>query len=246
MTYETLFARVYNARWVDFARTAAPAIREVYESTPLGASERTLLDVACGTGQLATYFLEAGYTVTGLDLSPAMLDHARQNAGGRGTFILGDAADFSIPEPVGLAVSTYDALNHLPDLAALRGCLQSVSAALRTGGTFIFDLNTRHGLSRWSGVQVMESEDMTIITRGVYDGGDRAFTQISGYVRAEDGRYDRFNEVIANTVFDMVDVRAALSDAGFSTAYPAVLRALAEPIEDPEAVGRVFWVARRA
>src|SRR3954447_12459528 len=43
-----------------------------------------LLDLACGTGTLAIMFAKAGWTVTGLDRSSAMLDEAegkRQAAG---------------------------------------------------------------------------------------------------------------------------------------------------------------------
>ena len=99
--YSRSFARVYNLRWSDFSRHVAPRIQEFYESTPLGQDNRHLLDVCCGTGQLAVHFLERGYKVTGLDLSDEMLHYARQNAAsyverGRARFVQGDAADFEL------------------------------------------------------------------------------------------------------------------------------------------------------
>src|SRR5437879_91994 len=39
------------------------------------------LDLACGTGFLTIPLAEQGLTVTGVDLAPAMLDHARPKAG---------------------------------------------------------------------------------------------------------------------------------------------------------------------
>jgi ubiquinone/menaquinone biosynthesis C-methylase UbiE len=43
-------------------------------------SERRVLDVGCGTGFLAFRFAELGHTVTGLDLSPQMIDIACRKA----------------------------------------------------------------------------------------------------------------------------------------------------------------------
>ncbi|MGH2605416.1 MAG: class I SAM-dependent methyltransferase, partial [Anaerolineales bacterium] len=71
--YGTAFARVYNLRWSGFARQVAPAIESYYAATAGGKERRSVLDLGCGTGQLAVYFLERGYRVVGIDLSPAML-----------------------------------------------------------------------------------------------------------------------------------------------------------------------------
>ena len=147
-TYGPLFAKIYNDRWSGFARHAAPALLDYYAGTPAGQARLPVLDLCCGTGQIALAFLEQGYTVSGLDLSPHMLALAAQNAAGyletgQARFIQGDAANFSLPPEFGLALSTYDALNHLDSLEALRGCFRSVAAALAPGGSFICDLNTR-------------------------------------------------------------------------------------------------------
>ena len=49
----------------------------------LGPAPGPLLVLACGTGRLALPFARAGYAVTGLDLSQAMLDQARDVQGER-------------------------------------------------------------------------------------------------------------------------------------------------------------------
>jgi ubiquinone/menaquinone biosynthesis C-methylase UbiE len=54
-----------------------------------------VLDVGCGTGSLSALLAEAGHRVTGVDLSPRMLQQARAKldaAGLRGRFLVGDAA----------------------------------------------------------------------------------------------------------------------------------------------------------
>jgi SAM-dependent methyltransferase len=250
------FAAIYNMRWHRFASEAAPRILSLYEGTPLHERRTKVLDIACGSGQLALHFLEKGYDVVGLDLSPAMLAHATTNAQhhhghdyiaeGRARFVEGDAADFSFDERFGLVVSTFDALNHLPDLPALKGCFRSTFDVLEPGGLFVFDLNTRFGLSRWSGINVQEEEDLVLITRGVVvEEEDRAYTQISGFLRQENGLYKRFGEVAYNTILDMTEVADALNETGFEHVAFAAPQALETALDEPEDYGRVFIIARK-
>ena len=60
-TYGRVFARIYNQLWAGFANYVAPRIRDYYEEQMVSEDHKTLLDVACGTGQLMTHFLEKGY-----------------------------------------------------------------------------------------------------------------------------------------------------------------------------------------
>ena len=247
--YGRAFARVYNKRWTGFAHRVAPMIEEFYASTASGKARRPILDLCCGTGQLALYLLEQGYQVTGLDLSGHMLQYARENASAyveseQAAFVQADAASFSLDRRFGLAVSTFDALNHLESEDALQTCFQSVFAALEEGGYFVFDLNTRAGLMRWNNLSVDDGEEAMIVTRGIYDGqGDRAYTRVSGFVRAASGQYDRFEETVYNTVFDMAWVRATLLQVGWRDVHFARYEALATPIAEPEKERRVFFVA---
>lgn len=244
------FARVYNLKWAGYAQRVAPGIQAFYESTAGREARGSVLDLCCGTGLLAWHFLERGYRVVGVDLSAPMLDLARATVGsyaqtGRATFVHADARDFTLDERFGLVVSTYDALNHLDGMEALRSCFASVSRVC--DGVFVFDLNTRAGLRRWNSIEVDESRDDTvIITRGGYDGtSERAWLHISGFVQAEDGRYERFAETVFNTVFEMEAVRAALVEAGFREVHFASVHDVARPVAEPEREPRVFVVARK-
>jgi SAM-dependent methyltransferase len=205
--YNSAFARIYDVRWTDHARYVAPLLREYYGSTEIGAENRRLLDVCCGTGQLAVHFLEHGYTVTGLDLSEHMLHYARQNAAqyvasGQARFVQGDAADFTLDDRYGLVLSTFDALNHLPDKAALRACFECVHRVLAPGGVFIFDLNTRAGLrAKWNGIRVQDTDDLFLMDTGAYDeDGNKAWVKITGFVRvSEDTRVSEDMRVSRDT-----------------------------------------------
>ena len=51
------------------------------------ATHPRLLDLGCGPGLYAERFARAGYAVTGVDLSPRSLDHARRSANEQGLAI---------------------------------------------------------------------------------------------------------------------------------------------------------------
>lgn len=210
--YRKGFARVYNIRWGGFARQVAPYLIDFYASTSVGREKNAILDLCCGAGHLAAFLLERGYRVVGLDLSEDMLYWAKENArsyvaSGQAVFVQGDASDFTFEERFGLVISMYDALNHLADEQALRRCFQCVYAV--SDGYFIFDLNTRRGLRRWNNIQIDDSdEEVLIVQRGIYDElGNKAWMRISGFVRLSDGFYERFEETVFNTAFDMEQVK---------------------------------------
>lgn len=247
--YGKVFSRVYDAHWGHFANRAAPQIETYYSQCNSGQGGKDVLDLCCGTGQLALYFLQKGYRVTGIDLSQHMLDRARQHCkpyvkAGTAEFVLANVSDFHIDHKVGLAVATYDSLNHLPDLASLARCLQCVRRALVRDALFIFDLNTRLGLLDWNRSSLVETEKSLIMSSGFYDGkGDTAVAQLSGFVATNGRLYERFREMYFNTVFDMEAVRNLLLEAGWSAVHFARLQRLSTSLPDPEAEHRVFVVA---
>jgi SAM-dependent methyltransferase len=249
--YNPAFARVYNSFWTGFAAQVGPSIREFYERQTGPQLDRSLLDLCCGTGHLAVDFLEHAYSVTGVDLSEPMLEYARRNAAeyvesGMASFVQADASAFSLDETFGLVVSTYDALNHLADMAALEACFRCVFAVLEEDGVFVFDLNTRTGLRRWNTMTVQEKDEALILTTGIYDeAGGRAWTRITGFMRAEGELYERFEQTAFNTAFQLEAVREALLRVGWRSVHFAAIHDLAAPLEDPEREGRVFVVAQR-
>lgn len=246
--YGEKFARIYNLRWIGFASTIAPVIHAYYERLPIAQSNRSLLDVACGTGQLLAWFLERGYTGTGLDASEHMLAIARKNAGtfaaqGRADFVHADASRFSLARGYGLVVSTFDALNHLPDGESLSTCFSCVHRALAAGGCFIFDLNTRKGLRMWNAVSVEDAEELFIVNRGIFiEESGRAYSKITGFAKVERDRFERFEQTAYNTVFGMRDVEENLLRAGFRDVKLCGSKDFSASVADPEELTRVFFV----
>jgi ubiquinone/menaquinone biosynthesis C-methylase UbiE len=104
-----------------------------------------ILEVGCGTGRVALPLAEAGYRVTGVDLSPAMLAIARQKAdtmklGGRLALVEADARQLSLPERYSLAVIASNSFGLFLTYADQSGVLQSIRKILKPRGLLVFDI----------------------------------------------------------------------------------------------------------
>jgi SAM-dependent methyltransferase len=100
------------------ARTDIDILRLIRETSRVGPGSR-VLDVACGPGLVALHLAEAAGHVTGLDLTPAMLDKARELQGKVGldnlSWDLGRADSLPYPEASFDAVVTRFSFHHLKD-----------------------------------------------------------------------------------------------------------------------------------
>jgi SAM-dependent methyltransferase len=116
--------------------TAPPAAKLVKFARM--ASGQTVLDVACGTGVVAVAAGRLGAKVHGLDISPALLERARQNATIAGVeidFVEGDAEALSYPDAsFDIVVSQFGHIFAPRPEVALREMLR----VLKPGGRIAF------------------------------------------------------------------------------------------------------------
>jgi ubiquinone/menaquinone biosynthesis C-methylase UbiE len=83
-----------------------------------GEPPQRALDVGCGTGFLALRLAELGHTVTGVDLSPQMIEHARRKAQQQHLqidFRVADAADLDCADHAFDLVVARHVIWNLPD-----------------------------------------------------------------------------------------------------------------------------------
>ena len=95
----------------------------------------SVLDLGCGTGELAAQIQARGARVLALDSDPAMVAAARRRLG-HDRVLLADGHAFTLAEPVD-AVFSNAALHWMPRPAEVIG---RVGAALRPGGRFVAEL----------------------------------------------------------------------------------------------------------
>lgn len=119
------------------ARTFLPIAARLVDAASVESDDR-VLDVACGTGNVALTAWRRGATVTGIDITPAMLDAARERAAVTGAAIdwqEGDAA--SLPFDDDSFDVTLSCLGHMfvPDANTTATELCRVT---RPGGTIAY------------------------------------------------------------------------------------------------------------
>jgi SAM-dependent methyltransferase len=179
---------------------------------------RRALDLACGTGTLAAILADDGWQVVGLDRSAPMLARARARAADDGNdiaFVEGDMrslnAKCKMPNVEGsadnsafcilhsafdLVTCTYDSLNYLLTEADLASCFAGAAAALKPGGLFFADMNTRHFLEHdWGICDVLERPGFVQVAQSYFDPASACSTMVlTGFSGDDEHGYQRFDE----------------------------------------------------
>lgn len=133
--YEIAFAVEDAAREVDFFEAAIRRFSQVPVSR--------VFEIACGPAPYLEEWHRRGYRYCGLDLSPAMLDWAREKATAldiAADFIRGDLRDFNAAD-VGAAELAYVLLGsvYVGSNREFLDHLSRVAAVLPTGGLYLLD-----------------------------------------------------------------------------------------------------------
>jgi len=117
-----------------------PVVRAAWDAllAPLlPQAPATVLDLGCGTGSLSVLLAERGYDVTGVDLSPRMIERARSKVAAHQVsvrLLVGDASDARGVATANQVVLARHLLWALPDPAA---ALDRWRTLLAPGGTLV-------------------------------------------------------------------------------------------------------------
>ena len=104
-----------------------------------------ILELGCGTGRVAVALAADGQRVTGVDLSPAMLEIARQQAEahgvtGRLTLTQGDLRTLQLHRPFPLVLVPLGGLEHMETADDLAAALAAIARHLAPGGVAAVDV----------------------------------------------------------------------------------------------------------
>ena len=242
--YDT-FAWVYNRHWgTQFTPRAVAVLDEVI--LPALSSDAAILDLCCGTGQLAAILSDRGYRVTGIDGSEEMLKYARDNAPETG-FIHADACEFSLPETFDLVTSFFDSLNHVMTLEELERVFRNVRSCLKPGGLFLFDFNLEAGyLDHWKGYNGIVEDDHVCVFPLEYDAQNRLARFDAVIFRLIEGCWYRSEVHLTQRAYTVDEVRAALERAGMAVTCLFAYDAAAGRQELSADSGRAFFLCRKA
>ena len=99
---------------------------------------RTVLDVACGTGEHARRLAQAGFDVDGLDLSPAFVAIARAKHPA-GQFFEADMSDFHLGRRYDAVICMFSSIGYVRTLDCVTAALTCFREHLAPGGMAVVE-----------------------------------------------------------------------------------------------------------
>jgi len=239
-TYDQ-FAWCYSKGWGEDYHRQARAVLDRHVFPRLAPGSR-VLDLCCGSGDLAVVLQANGFSVTGIDGSARMLEFARERAP-EADFLLEDARTFRFEAQFDAVLSTFDSLNHLLTIEELECVFGNVHAALAGGGLLVFDLNMLESFETlWRGASADVQDDAVVITRGSYNPVERIGRADITMFRLE-GAWQRSDVTVLEKCYSEDEVRGALDRAGFYRLWARDAFELG--MSGDTALGRTFFFAEK-
>lgn len=243
----TGFAEVYdtfmdNIDYPEWTKYVVSLLQEY------GIEDGLLLDLGCGTGSMTECLAEAGYDMTGVDMSEEMLGIAmekRERSGQDILYLCQPMEELELYGTVRAVVSICDCINYVTDPETLLQTFRLVNNYLDPKGIFIFDMNTSYKYQEILAENTFAEvrDDCSFIWENYYDKEEK----INEYALTlfvedkEDKRYDRFEEWHYQRAYEVEEILQLVREAGMEVlaVYDAFTREA--PRKDSE---RVYIVAR--
>lgn len=232
----------------------------------LGYHPHTILDVACGTGNVSEILAKRGFEVVGVDISAEMIEIA-QSKKSPVEYHVQDMAELCIgchseppschsehseesrAEPVearqfDLAVSFFDSLNYVTDPDHLRRGIKRIGEHVVPGGLFIFDINTIYALSHHFFDQANLGGEYypKYIWSSEYDHSTRICRVDMLFKVMEDGEEREFKEIHYQRGHSIEELTQWLNEGGFDVVDIFHAYKFRRPTRRSD---RVFFVARK-
>lgn len=180
-----------------------------------------IVDLGCGTGEVAIPLAKQSYTMIGVDISTHMLACASNKALNEKVevqWLQQDMRQLTGLQDVDMVISYCDSINYITNEADLAAVFTGVYDSLADDGLFVFDF---HALP-YASTALMDqtfthvSEDLTYIwdcERGALPG---EMTHYLTFFQADGQRYRRFDEVHEQRTFSLDVYDSLLKDAQFN------------------------------
>ncbi|MFD1705473.1 class I SAM-dependent DNA methyltransferase [Siminovitchia sediminis] len=238
--YDKLMEEAPYDRWVRFLkenkdRWKAPGVR--------------VLDLGCGTGEMAILLMKEGFHVSGVDLSEDMLAVAAEKAENEGLILPLYHQDMSelegLPE-YDIITIFCDSLNYLPTPEKVKKTFRAAHEHLVSGGLLLFDVHSVYQMDQGFAHQTFTlNEDNVAYIWDAYPGEEPCSAEhaITFFVLDErTGQYQRMDELHKQRTYLLQDYQEWLMEAGFE-----ILSVTADFSGQPpdETSRRLFFTCRK-
>ncbi|RUL57162.1 class I SAM-dependent DNA methyltransferase [Lysinibacillus antri] len=201
-----------------------------------------LLDIGCGTGTLSLRFHQAGYQVTGIDLSEEMLTVANnrfQEAGVTIPLVAMSMDQLDGFSEIDVACIPIDSINYLHDESAVVETLKRVYGLLRKGGKIFFDVHSLYKMDHIFMNSPFTYDDGDITYVWFTEEGDdnhSVYHQMTFFVKEESGLFERFDEDHFQRTFPVETYVKWLKEIGFTEIIVTADWEESEPTDESERI----------
>jgi SAM-dependent methyltransferase len=213
-----------EAFWTDYAQimfdeerwAEVPAVVDAIEALARPPEGGAVLDACCGPGRHSLELASRGYRVTGIDITRAYLEAARESAAAWGVpadFLRADLRRFRGGRRFDLALNLYTSFGYFRDPGDDLASLRSLRASLRPGGALVLEMNGKETAAR----DFVRSEEFE---RGGW--GVRTEHEVVGAWEGLRNRWilsrgdERVDRNFTLRLYSGAELRRALAEAGFS------------------------------
>ncbi len=213
------FSELYDYLMDDFDyKLWAEYIREIFAKYNMNT--KSILEMACGTGNLTSELLELGYFVDAFDKSEEMLALARNKLRKykRARLFSLDMTDYNMNKKYDAVISACDSINYVLVETELLKVFKNVYEHLESGGVFIFDINSEYKIKNILGDNVfLEDRGNTFYTwENRFNPETNIVEFLLTFFTSDDGiNYTRFDELHKERAYSLEEVTKTLIDAGF-------------------------------
>lgn len=199
-------------RWVEY-------IASVFKR--LGVHPTSMVDIACGTGNMTIPLVKSGYEMIGIDSSEDMLYVAKEKAFSMGLsipFIHQDIRNLSLHRPVDAIICMCDGFNYILSDQDLLSVFSKIYALLNDKGILLFDISSYYKLRNILGNNLMAdaSEDISLIWFNTFDDKDDICRMDLTFFVKKESAYKRFDETHYQRAYRLNDIKNFLLEVGFT------------------------------
>ncbi len=220
-----------------------------------------ITELGCGTGIMTRKLAEAGFRMTGIDLSLDMLRVAgkseadervflpdkSEEGSGAVRYLCMDMRDFSVDQKQDAIISIADSVNYLLTEEDMYRMMKSVYINLKPGGIFIFDLKTEYLYKQFMHGRTFRENmgDFSYVWKNRYDDElhiHHYYLWFKYKKKGDIGRWHTAREHHRQRVFGAEDIKQAAKQAGFRRAWVYDAFTFDKPRKNSE---RIYVVLRK-
>lgn len=183
--------------------------------------ELSILDVACGSGNLTIPFAQAGHHVIGSDISESMLLLAMEKsrvAGQTIQFVRQDMRRIAAHRKQDIINCSCDGVNYLLESKDVQAFFLAAYSLLKPGGWLCFDISSAYKLAKILGQNTFgeAAKKQVYLWQNNYDGSQRLLEmELTFFLKKEEELYQRFFERHIQKAHEIGELGEVLLTAGF-------------------------------